>query len=71
MDIRYLKRWRKRYLIRWEWVQGFGHMIVVLNDKGEIVDKYNTVQTFIAMALLREGRILAANIYKKRKGLKV
>ena len=46
-------------------------MIVVLNDKGEIVDKYNTVQTFIAMALLREGRILAANIYKKRKGLKV
>lgn len=52
-------------------MQGFGHMIVVLNDKGEIVDKYNTVQTFIAMALLREGRILAANIYKKRKGLKV
>jgi hypothetical protein len=44
-------------------------MIVVLNDSGEIVDRYYTVQTFIAMALLREGRVLAANIYKKRKGL--
>ena len=46
---------------------GFGMMLVVRDVDGNQVDGYLTVDEFVKMALLRDGKILTARWYGKKK----
>ena len=55
------------YSCRWRWVQGYGDMLVVIDKNGNQVDGYLTVEEFIKMALLRDGRMMVCRWYRRKK----